>query len=80
MLAPTLSGSIHKLYLKIVWLHLENACKIWDPHLAKDCLMIASRVRFKQWTTDTRYQDMLEFLNVASLDSPQETAETVHIS
>jgi len=53
--------------------HLKYACEIWDPYLAKDCQMIervqeyASMVCLKQWSRDTRYQDMLEFLNMPSL-------------
>jgi len=53
--------------------HLEYACEIWDPYLAKDCQMIesvqkfASRKCLKIWSKNTRYQDMLEFLNMPSL-------------
>ena len=67
------TDTIRKLYLTIVQPHLEYACEIWDPYLAKDCQMIesiqkfASRVCLKQWSRNTRYQDMLEFLNMPSL-------------
>jgi len=67
------TDTICKLHLTIVQPHLEYACEIWDPHLAKDCQMIesiqkfASRVCLKQWSGNTRYQDMLEFLNMPSL-------------
>ena len=67
------TDTIRKLYLTIVRPHLEYACEIWDPYLAKDCHMIesvqkfASRVCLKQWSRNTRYQDMLEFLNMPSL-------------
>jgi len=37
---------IHKLYLTIVQPHLEYACEIWDPCLAKDCQMIESIQKF----------------------------------
>ena len=62
-----------KLYLTIVRPHLEYACEIWDPYLAIDCQMIesiqkfASRVCLKQWSRNTRHQDMLEFLNMPSM-------------
>jgi len=48
------TDTVRKLYLTIVWPHLEYACEIWDPYLAKDCQMIesvpkfASRVCLKQ--------------------------------
>ena len=65
------ADTIHKLYLTIVQPHLEYACEIWDPSL--DCQMIesipkfASRVCLKQWSRNTRYHDMLTFLNMPSL-------------
>jgi len=67
------TNPIHKLYLTIVRPHLEYVCEIWDPCLAKDCQMIesvqkfASRVYLKQWSRNTRYKDVLEFLNMPSL-------------
>ena len=67
------TDTICKPYLTIVQPHLEYACEIWDSYLAKDCQMIesvqkfASRVCLKQWSRNTRYQDMLEFLNMPSL-------------
>ena len=60
------TDTIRKLYLTIVRPHLEYACEIWDPYLAKDCQMIesvqkfASMVCLKQWSRNIRYQDMLE--------------------
>ena len=65
------ADTIHKLYLTIVQPYLEYACEIWDPSL--DCQMIesiqkfASRVCLKQWSRNTRYQNILEFLNMPSL-------------
>ena len=62
-------GNFTKLYLTLVQLHR----RIWDPYLVTDFEMIesiqkfASRVRLKQWSRDTRYQDMLEILNMPSL-------------
>ena len=67
------TDTIRKLYLTIVQPHLEYACEIWEPYLAKDCQMVesvqkfASRVCLKQWSRNTRYQDMFEFLNIPSL-------------
>ena len=65
------ADTIHKLYLTIVQPYLEYACEIWDPSL--DCQMIESiqkfarRVCLKQWSRNTRYHDMLAFLNMPSL-------------
>ena len=67
------TDTICNLYLTIVRPHLEYACEIWDPYLAKNCQMIksvqkfASKVCLKQWSRNTKYQDMLEFLNMPSL-------------
>ena len=64
------TDTICKLYLTIVRPHLEYVCEIWDPYVAKvieSVQKFSSRVCLKQWSRNTRYQDMLEFLNMSSL-------------
>jgi len=64
------TDTIRKLYLIIAQPHLEYACEIWDPYLAKMIKSVqkfSSRVCLKQWPRNTRYQDILEFLNMPSL-------------
>ena len=70
--SPNLQGR-QKIRANQLQTNIIAACEIWDSYLAKDCQMIesvqkfASRVCLKQWSRNTRYQDMLEFLNMPSL-------------
>ncbi len=52
--------------------HLDYACQIWDPHLAKDKKKLEDVQRFAyrlashQW--DASYQDLLQLYNLTTLE------------
>ena len=63
--------SLKQLYLSLVRPHLDHACQVWDPYLAKDqnalervqkfaCKLITSR-----W--DSSYEDLLKLLDLKPL-------------
>ena len=64
--------ALKQLYLSLVRPHLEYACQIWDPHLAKDKNLLEGVQKFglrlaaHQW--DSNYQDLLELFQVSTLE------------
>ena len=66
------SESLKQLYLTLVRPHLDYACQVWDPHLAKDkaklekVQKLACRMAARRW--DAGYQDLLEIFELSSLE------------
>ena len=64
--------TLKQLYISMVRPHLEYACQVWDPHLAKDKKMLEDVQKFgcklaaHQW--DSSYQDLLELFELQSLE------------
>ena len=67
------SDTLIKLYLTLVRPHLEYACQVWDPYLAKNRSALESVQKFalrmcmKQW--DSSYNDLLDVLNLPTLEA-----------
>ena len=64
--------TLKQLYLSMVRPHLDYACQIWDPHLAKDKKKLEDVQKFgcrlasHQW--DSTYQDLLQLYELPSLE------------
>ena len=64
--------TLKQLYISLVRPHLEYACQIWDPHLAKDKKLMEDvqkfgcRVAAHQW--DSCYHDLLELFELQTLE------------
>ena len=65
-------NTLKQLYLSLVRPHLDYACQIWDPHLAKDKVKLENVQKFAcklashQW--DTGYQELLELFELPTLE------------
>ena len=66
------SESLKQLYLTLVRPHLDYACQVWDPHLAKDkaklekVQKLACRMAARRWNAG--YQELLEIFELSSLE------------
>ena len=65
------SDILRQFYLSCIRPHLEYACTVWDPYLAKEKALLeavqkfACKVCCKNWNMD--YESMLAHLNIPSL-------------
>ena len=65
------SDTLRQFYLSCIRPHLEYACTVWDPYLAKEKALLeavqkfACKVCCKNWNMD--YESMLAYLNIPSL-------------
>ena len=65
-------NTLKQLYLSLVRPHLDYACQIWDPHLAKDKVKLENVQKFAcklashQW--DAGYQELLELFELPTLE------------
>ena len=68
----TSQNSLKQLYLSLVRPHMEYACQVWDPHLAKDKKAIedvqkfALKVVTSKW--DSSYDELLELAKLKPLE------------
>ncbi len=66
------SATLEQLYLSIVHPHLDYACQIWDPHLAKDKKKLedvqrfACRLASHQWNAS--YHNLLQLYELPTLE------------
>ena len=64
--------AIKQLYISLVRPHLDYACQVWDPHLAKDKKILEDVQRFgcklaaHQW--DSSYQELLQLFELQTLE------------
>ena len=67
------SDSLKQLYLTLVRPHLDYACQVWDPHLARDKSKLervqkfACRVASRRW--DTSYEELLDLFELPTLEN-----------
>ena len=65
------SNTLRQFYLSCIRPHLEYACTVWDPHLAKEITLLENVQKFackiccKSWLMD--YDSMLAYLDIPSL-------------
>ena len=65
------SNTLRQFYLSCIRPHLEYACTVWDPHLAKEITLLENVQKFackiccKSWLMD--YDCMLAYLDIPSL-------------
>ena len=65
------SDTLRQFYLSCIRPHLEYACTVWDPYLAKERTLLeggqkfACKVCCKSWNMD--YESMLGHLNIPTL-------------
>ena len=65
------SNTLRQFYLSCFRPHLEYACTVWDPHLAKEITLLENVQKFackiccKSWLMD--YDSMLAYLDIPSL-------------
>ena len=68
----TSQNSLKQLYLSLIRPHMEYACQVWDPHLAKDKKAIedvqkfALKVVTSKW--DSSYDELLELAKLKPLE------------
>ena len=66
------NDTLKQLYLSLVRPHLDYACQIWDPHLAKDKVQLENVQKFacklasRQW--DAGYQELLDLFELPTLE------------